>query len=93
MIITRIDECSTAKEIESITNSAKRVFTDIQKGIDGDMSAMEVVYKDLKGLSTDPDTTSTIDLVIKKGSTKDLNDAEYRVKDIWQRHYNASGRV
>lgn len=82
LIITRIDECSTAKEIESITNSAKRVFTDIQKGIDGDMSAMEVVYKDLKGLSTDPDTTSTIDLVIKKGSTKDLNDAEYRVKDI-----------
>ncbi len=82
LIITRIDECSTAKEIESLTNSANRVFADIKKGIDGDMLAMDSVYKDMKGFSSDSDSTSTIDLIIKKGTTKDLNDAEYRIKDI-----------
>lgn len=82
VMVARLNGCKTAKEIDSTTNSAKLAFADVQKACAGDMNAMLQLFKDLKGISTDSDTTAMIDQVIALGTPKTLNEGAYRVCDI-----------
>lgn len=77
----RLDSCTTAKEIESVNNSASLVFEDIKMIVSGNVSITGDFLKSLKGISTESDATSTIDLIIGLEPTKDLKEAESRIKD------------
>lgn len=82
VMIARLNTCKTAKEIDSTTNSAKLAFADAQKGVSGDMNSMFQLFKDLKGISKDSDTTAMIDQVIALGAPKGVDESEYKVCDI-----------
>lgn len=81
-LIKRLDECTTAKEIDSVTNSANSAFVHIKNALDGDIESLLALYKDMKGLAGDSDTTETIDEIIALGSPKNISDGEDKVSDI-----------
>lgn len=81
-LINRLDACTTVKDIESVTNSANYIFTDIKAVLAGDITMMTNLYRDMKGIAVDSDTTATINLVMGLGDTTDLTDGERRIHDI-----------
>lgn len=81
-ISARIDACSSAQEIDSVVNSGNAVFADAAKGVAGDISAFVQMFKDLKGISPDGDTTEVIEQVAALGIPNDLESAEDRTGDI-----------
>lgn len=81
-LIFKLDTCTTAKEIDSVTNSADSAFAHVKAAIEGDMDSMFALYKDLKGIAPDSDTTETIDEIISLGTPSDVSDGEDKVSDI-----------
>lgn len=77
----RLESCETAKEIESVTASGKIAFENAKKIVAGETEYVGEFLKAMKGASKDSDTTSTIDLIIGLEPTKDIKEAESRVKD------------
>lgn len=82
VINSKLSGATESSTVESIVNTAQHVFTDIGKGLSGQMSGFDSAYADMKGLSGDPDTTATIGLIADNGTTTDITDAEYRILDI-----------
>ena len=80
--ILKIDSCTDAKAIESAKNSADAAFTDVVAVVGGDMASFVNLFKDLKGISPDGDTTAMIDVVINLGAPKDMKDGANRVEDV-----------
>lgn len=80
--ILKIDSCTDAKAIESAKNSADAAFTDVVAAVGGDMASFVNLFKDLKGISPDGDTTAMIDVVINLGAPKDMKDGANRVEDV-----------
>ena len=78
--ILKIDSCTDAKAIESAKNSADAAFTDVVAAVGGDMASFVNLFKDLKGISPDGDTTAMIDVVINLGAPKDMKDGANRLK-------------
>lgn len=83
-LVARLDACKSAKEIESLMNSAGFAFSDAQKVVGGDLAAVSSVLKDLKGISGDGDTTATIEKIVALGTPKTVDEAESRVSDTWK---------
>ena len=81
-LIFKLDTCTTAKEIDSVTNSADSAFAHVKAAIEGDMDSMFALYKDLKGIAPDSDTTETIDEIILLGTPSDISDGEDKISDI-----------
>lgn len=81
-LIFKLDTCTTAKEIDSVTNSAGSAFAHVKAAIEGDMDSMFALYKDLKGIAPDSDTTETIDEIILLGTPSDISDGEDKISDI-----------
>lgn len=46
------------------------------------MASFVNLFKDLKGISPDGDTTAMIDVVINLGAPKDMKDGANRVEDV-----------
>ncbi|WP_368370341.1 hypothetical protein [Ruminococcus sp. RTP21484sp1_RTP31023st1_H8_RTP31023_210422] len=80
----RLDDCKTAKDIESLTNSADIAFNEAESLVNGDMSSAAKLLKALKGISGDGDTTATIDAIAALGTPETMDDAESRVSDAWK---------
>lgn len=80
--ISKIDSCEDAKTLESVRNSADAAFTDIAAAIGGDLSAFVNLFRDLKGISPDGDTTAMIDTVVTAGAPKNIDEAESKVEDV-----------
>lgn len=80
--ISKIDSCEDAKTIESVRNSADAAFTDTAAAIGGDLSAFVNLFRDLKGISPDGDTTAMIDTVVTAGAPKNIDEAENKVEDV-----------
>lgn len=80
--ISKIDSCEDAKTIESVRNSADAAFTDTAAAIGGDLSAFVNLFRDLKGISPDGDTTAMIDTVVTAGAPKNIDEAESKVEDV-----------
>lgn len=80
----RLDDCKTAKDIESLTNSADIAFNEAESLVNGDMSSVARLLKALKGISGDGDTTATIDAIAALGTPATMDDAESRVSDAWK---------
>lgn len=80
-ITKRLDACETAKEVDSVSNSADKAFKAVKGIVDGDLTLVTDLYKALKGVATDSDTTSTIDVLIGLDPTEDVKEAESRIKD------------
>ena len=80
----RLDDCKTARDIESLTNSADIAFNEAESLIGGDMSSAARLLKALKGISGDGDTTATIDAIAALGTPATMDDAESRVSDAWK---------
>lgn len=59
-LIFKLDTCTTAKEIDSVTNSADSAFAHVKVAIEGDMDSMFALYKDLKGIAPDSDTSKSV---------------------------------
>ena len=81
--VAKIDACKTAKEIESAKNSANAAFTDLAAALGGNMNAFVNLFRDLKGISPDGDTTSMIDVIITAGAPKNIDDAESKIEDVY----------
>lgn len=79
----KLDSCETAKEIDSLMNTAKLAFDDAAKVVGGNMSYIQSLMKDLKGLSADSDTTAVIDMTVALAAPEKLSDCEARVSDIY----------
>lgn len=80
--ILKIDSCTDAKAIESTKNSADAAFTDVVAVVGGDMASFINLFRDLKGISPDGDTTAMIDVVINLGAPKDMKDGANKVEDV-----------
>ena len=80
--ISRIDACEDAKSIESVKNSADAAFTDTAAAVGGELSAFVNLFRDLKGISPDGDTTAMIDTVVTAGAPKNIDEAESKVEDV-----------
>lgn len=80
--VSRIDSCEDAKSIESVRNSADAAFTDTAAAIGGELSAFVNLFRDLKGISSDGDTTAMIDAVATAGAPKNIDEAESKVEDV-----------
>ena len=81
--ITRLGNMTKAKEIESLVNTVDRAFADAGTGLkEGDMSILLQLFRDLKGLAADADTTAVIEKVIGLGQPDNEEVAENRVSDI-----------
>ena len=80
--VSRIDSCEDAKSIESVRNSADAAFTDAAAAIGGELSAFVNLFRDLKGISSDGDTTAMIDAVATAGAPKNIDEAESKVEDV-----------
>lgn len=80
--ISKIDSCEDAKTLESVRNSADAAFTDTAAAIGGDLSAFVNLFRDLKGISPDGDTTAMIDTVVTAGAPKNIDEAESKVEDV-----------
>ena len=62
--------------------AALKAFTDVVAVVGGDMASFVNLFKDLKGISPDGDTTAMIDVVINLGTPKDMKDGENKVEDV-----------
>lgn len=65
-----------------IAQTGYAAFTDVVAAVGGDMASFVNLFKDLKGISPDGDTTAMIDVVINLGAPKDMKDGENRVEDV-----------
>ena len=83
-LAAKLDTCKSAKEIESLTNSAGFAFADAKTLIGGDLTATTSVLKDLKGISGDGDTTAVLETIASLGTPENMNNAENRVSDAWK---------
>lgn len=81
-IITRIDSCATAQEIDSIVNSGNGAFSDAAKAVIGDTSVFVSMFKNMKGISPDGDTTEVIEQVIALGIPENVEKGEDRTSDV-----------
>ena len=74
VISNRLHECTDAKEVDSIVNTASFIFEDIRKIVeDGSVDAFTSMFTNFKGIAHDTDEMAVIDLAIAEGTPSDVN--------------------
>lgn len=84
VIVERLEACKNAKEIDSVSNSASLIMRDIKSLMaeDGHLKYFRQMFKDMKGLASDSDTTSAVDQIVALGTPATMEDGEKRTKEV-----------